>query len=303
MELINIKGDTYYIKGGTNTGVFIYNDNTSLIIDPGLCGLRPQKIIELLDEKSIYPKYIINTHEHNDHYGSCNEFKKKYKDINILSSEYSKLYIENPELFSIYIMGGRSNKFIDGKLKNKSLESVKINSTVREGNISLDSENFEIISLNGHTLGSIGIMTKDKVLFVGDFLISNEVLKKYDFLFIFDVEEQLKSLEKIKSIDFDYLVLGHGKNIISKKDSYELIEENRQALEKYINEVRRGISEPIGLENLLKNIIINNNLRYNYKEYYFYKSSLISVISYLIDLDQIDYIQSEGEVLYYTKKK
>ncbi|MGL6105601.1 MBL fold metallo-hydrolase [Romboutsia sp.] len=303
MELTNIKGDTYYIKGGTNTGIYLYNNNEGLGIDPGLCGLRPKKIMEVLEEKNIKLRYIINTHEHNDHYGACNEFKEKYKDLNILSSEYSKLYMENPELFSKYIIGGKSNKFIDGKLKSKSLEPVKVDVVINEGKINLDKIELDVMSFKGHTPGSIGIMTKDKVLFAGDLLISPEVLRKYDFLFTFDIEEQIKSLEKIKNIDFDYLVLGHGKNVISKEESYELIEKNRQALEKYINEVRKNLYPPIGLENLLKNIIINNQLRYNYKEYYFYKTSLVSVISYLEDLNEIDYLQSEGELLYYTQKK
>lgn len=304
MELTKIKGDTYYIKGGTNTGVYLYNNDACIIIDPGLCGLRPQKIMQMLDEKNINVKYIINTHEHNDHYGACNEFRKKYKDIRILSSQNSKLYIENPELFSKYIIGGRGNKFIDGKLKRKSLDSVKVDTIVSEGKIKLDVVELDIMDFKGHTAGSIGAMTKDKVVFVGDLLISPEILIKYDFLFIFDIEKQIQSLKKIENIDFDYLVLGHGKNIVSKEDSFELIKKNRQALKKYINEVQKNLStKPMGLENLLKNIIMDNNLKYNYKEYYFYKSSLVSVISYLADLNEIDYLQSEGELLYYTQKK
>lgn len=35
MKLINIKGDTYYIKGGTNTGVVKLDEDNVLIIDPG----------------------------------------------------------------------------------------------------------------------------------------------------------------------------------------------------------------------------------------------------------------------------
>jgi len=38
MNFINIKGDTCYIKGGTNTGVYIYDNNIGLIIDPELGG-------------------------------------------------------------------------------------------------------------------------------------------------------------------------------------------------------------------------------------------------------------------------
>ena len=53
MKLINIKGDTYYIKGGTNTGVVKLDEDNVLIIDPGLGGLRPKKIMGLLKENNM----------------------------------------------------------------------------------------------------------------------------------------------------------------------------------------------------------------------------------------------------------
>ena len=57
---------------------------------------------------------------------------------------------------------------------------------------------------------------------------------------------------------------------------------------------------PSNLNN--KTLIINNNLSCNYKEYHFFKSSLISIISYLIDLDEVNYLLKNGEMLYYTKR-
>lgn len=302
MEIINIKGNTSYIKGGTNTGIYLFEDNTALMIDPGLSGLRPKRIIQMLDSYDIGLKYIINTHEHNDHYGACNQFRDHYNDLCILSSEYAKLYIEHPELFSKYIMGGKSNTFMDGKLRGKSLDDVRINSTINEGLISINGEAFDVIKFPGHTPGSIGILTKDKVLFVGDLLVGPEMLEKYDFLFLFDVQDQIISLEKIKNIDYDYIVPGHSKKVISKEESYNLIENHKRSIEKYLHQIREGLSEPITLEKLLKDIIKNNNLSNNYKEYHFFKASLVSVLSYLIELDEIDYILSEGELLYYTKK-
>ena len=100
MNLINISGNTFYIRGGTNTGLYLFDDNSALIIDPGLSGARPNKIIKILNERNIELKYIINTHEHNDHFGACSQFKEYYKDVEILSSEEAKLYIEKLELFS-----------------------------------------------------------------------------------------------------------------------------------------------------------------------------------------------------------
>ncbi|EGT3783369.1 TPA: MBL fold metallo-hydrolase [Clostridioides difficile] len=303
MNLTEVKGNTFFIKGGTNTGIYVFEDNTALMIDPGLCGSRPRRVNKVLDENNIQVRYIINTHGHDDHYGACNQFKEYYKDVCIMSSEYDKLYIENPELFSKYIVGGKSNVFMDNILKNKMLDDIKIDKSIEAGKFELNNEMFDIIEFQGHTPGSIAVLTKDNVIFVGDLLIGDEILSKYDFLFLYDIQEQINSLEKLKNIDFEYLVLGHGKQVISKEDSYKLIEKHLNALKKYLYQIRELLVEPKSLEILLKNIINNNNLSNNYKEYHFFKSSLVSVISYLVDLEEIGYILENGELLYYTKTK
>lgn len=302
MNLINIKGNTFYIKGGTNTGIYLFEDLTALMIDPGLSGTRPKNIIKMLKNNGINLKFIINTHEHDDHYVSCNQFKLENNDIRILSSRYAKIYIDNPELFSKYILGGKPNNFFNKSLRSEPIYDLKVDETLDEGKLILNKDVFEVIEFKGHTPGSIGIMTKDNILFIGDLLVSKEMLNKYDFLFIFDIEEYLKSLKKLRNIDFEYIVLGHGKNLISKVDSEELINMHEKAINKYLNQIRLELNKPMGLEQLLKNIIIKNNLSYNYKEFYFYKSSLMSAISYLCDLDEIQYILKEGELLYYIKK-
>ena len=259
MNLINISGNTFYIRGGTNTGLYLFDDNSALIIDPGLSGARPNKIIKILNERNIELKYIINTHEHNDHFGACSQFKEYYKDVEILSSEEAILNINNKK--------------------------------------------FEVFNFKGHTPGSIGVLTDDKVLFVGDLLVGEEMLSKYDFLFLFDIEEQIKSLERIENIDFEYMVIAHSKKFISKDESYKIIDKHKIAIDKYINQIRIYLNNPITIENILKHIIVNNNLSHNYKEYHFFKSSLISLISYLIDLGEVNYILKDGELLYYTKNK
>lgn len=303
MDLINIEGNTFYIKGGTNTGVYIYNDNTALIIDPGLSGLRPKRIMNILENDNINLKFIINTHEHNDHYGACNQFRAFYKDVHILCSQYAKLYIEHPSLFSKYIIGGKSNEFMDERLRSKSLEQTYIDEVLNEGIVNLNNEDFKVIDFKGHTPGSIGILTKDKVLFVGDLLIGLNMLEKYDFLFLYDLKEYINSLDKLRNIDFEYIVASHSKGLITKKESEKIIKNHEAAVYKYVNQIKEELNTPMGIEALLKNIILKNGLKCNYKEYHFFKSSLISVISYLASLQEIDYILSQGELLYYTKRK
>lgn len=303
MEITKIKGNTYYIKGGTNAGLYVFNDKTALMIDPGLSGIRPKRVMEVLKSEKIDLKHIINTHEHNDHYGACNSFKTHSKSLEILSSITAKRYIEDPELFSKYIMGGKSNIFFNDYFKESNDEHVYIDKTIEEGFIYINDVEFRIIELPGHTPGSIGILTKDEVIFIGDVLVSDKLLKRYDFLFIYDIEKYITSLKKLRSIDFEFLILGHGKEIISKEESNILIEKHEQAVKKYLDQTINLLHNPMTLEKLLKEIINSNKLSYNYKEYHYLKSSLVSLISYLADKDEIKYKLENGELLYYTKKK
>lgn len=301
MKLIHVKGNTYYIRGGTNTGVYICKDKEVLIVDPGLPGFRVKSIIKLFKDNNIKLKWIMITHEHNDHYGAIHQLKNEYNEAITMATESSKIYVENQKLFSTYIMGGNSNKFLDDKLRNRIDGNVYIEHLLKEGIFSIGDETIEVINLSGHTQGSIGIYTKDKVLFVGDALIGHEVLNKFDLLFLFNIEEYLETLNKLKSLDFEYIVLSHGKEILNRKSAIECIDKHEEIVYKYLNQIRKLLKKCSTIEQTLKYIITNNNLSCNYKEYHFFKSTIISMISYLINLDEIDYVIDNGELLYYTK--
>ena len=45
----NIAKNTYFIKGGTYTGVYTYRNN-AVIIDPGLAGARPKRILKKIED-------------------------------------------------------------------------------------------------------------------------------------------------------------------------------------------------------------------------------------------------------------
>ena len=302
MKLTNINGNTYYIKGGTNTGVIRLDDNKVLIIDPGLVGIRPIKMMDLLKANNMNIKYIINTHEHGDHYGGCSKLKELDNNIQILSSSEAKIFIDNPNKFADYTVGGKTNKFWKFKVSEEKNNLTKVDATIEEGNIVLNNKKIEIIKLRGHSEGSIGILTENKVLFVGDLFVGSHILNKFELLLLYDVKEYLNSIDKVENMDFEYMILGHGKEVYSKLDSQSVIHAHRNAINKYVNQVKDLLKSPKTIDNILKNIIINNNLSCNYTEYHFFRSSIVSIISYLCDLNEVDYSIELGEMLYYSKK-
>lgn len=302
MKLNCIKGNTYYIKGGTNTGIYKFKDGSVLLIDPGLLGMRPKKIINLLEENNLKLKYIINTHEHGDHFEGGIVLLESNPDIKVFSSEEAKVFIENPNFAADYSMGGKANEFLNLKLFNDKNKRIKVDEVIKEGSLELNGEQFEIIKLSGHTEGSIGILTSDKVLFVGDLFVASSMLSKFNLLLLYNVKEYLNSIEKIKDIDFEYMVIGHGKEIISKKAIDEVVKNHKESVFKYINQVMELLEDRITMDNILKNILNNNDLSCNYKEYHYYRSTIVSIMSYLIDLKKVDYEIKNGEILYYSKK-
>lgn len=302
MKLNCIKGNTYYIKGGTNTGIYKFKDGSVLLIDPGLLGMRPKKIINLLEENNLKLKYIINTHEHGDHFEGGIVLLESNPDIKVFSSEEAKVFIENPNFAADYSMGGKANEFLNLKLFNEKNKRIKVDEVIKEGSLELNGDQFKIIKLSGHTEGSIGILTSDKVLFVGDLFVASYMLSKFNLLLLYNVKEYLNSIEKIKDIDFEYMVIGHGKEIISKEAIDEVVKNHKESVFKYINQVMELLEDRITMDNILKNILNNNNLSCNYKEYHFYRSTIVSIMSYLIDLKKVDYEIKNGEILYYSKK-
>ena len=120
-------------------------------------------------------------------------------------------------------------------------------------------------------------------------------------LFLFDIEAYLKSLSRLEIIDFEYVVLGHGKKVLSRNEALELAKKHEVCVMKYLNQLRELTKEPKNLESILKTILNNNKLSYNYKEYHFFKSTLVSMISYLTKLGELNYDLRDGDVLYYTK--
>ena len=131
------------------------------------------------------------------------------------------------------------------KLFHRNTEKISVDAIICEGKLQKNGVDFEVINLKGHTSGSIGILTSDGVLFAGDLLIGEETLSKYDFLFLQDVEEYLKSLDIVKSLDFNYIVLAHGKKVLDKNDTILLIEKHKQAVHKYLCQIIENLKVPM----------------------------------------------------------
>lgn len=160
---------------------------------------------------------ILNTHSHADHIGGSSLFEKRYNcKTYIHKNEFS--FCSLPELEPALLYGGASFKSAKSKfLCAKPLLNIS----------TLDSfvnQEIEIIELFGHSPGHCGFKINN-VLYAGDALFIKDVIDKHKVLYLYDVQEYINSLNKIKKLEFEHIVLCH-KGILSKSDAISLIDEN-----------------------------------------------------------------------------
>jgi glyoxylase-like metal-dependent hydrolase (beta-lactamase superfamily II) len=75
------------------------------------------------------------------------------------------------------------------------------------------------VPLPGHTLGHCGYLTDDGVLFSGDALYERELWEKHPLPYAIDPGLVRSSLMTIDSLEFEWLVPGHGAAPIPRADA------------------------------------------------------------------------------------
>jgi len=299
MELIKINGNSYYIPGPTNIGLFQFKDKYTLLIDTGDNNQQARKVAELIQANNLNCKYILNTHNHIDHAGGNLFFQQHFPGCLFYSSEDEKLFLENSLLFSMYLYGGSPlNELSRHFLKNRKL---RVDEILMAGSCRINDEKFDIIPLPGHAQGQIGLGTKDRVCFLGDALFSREIIAKYSFPFLFDIEDQLDSYKSMEELDYDFFVIGHATQIYDPAGIKNLVAFNRDKIIYYLDLALDLFTQPHTREELLEEICILEELQLDFKEYYFSLSTTGAIIAYLHDHGELNHQLENGKLYYYNK--
>lgn len=213
---IKLTENSYYIYGKEEyfskqnggdiaNSAFIITKNSVILIDTGSSveyGQQLKKAMKKITNKPI--KYIINTHHHPDHFLGNYAFK----DAKIYATKHTKDDIKNNG--ELYI----SNMV---NLIGKIAYTTKIktpNTLLEKKELVLDGYKLKILYLNGHTKSDIVIYDeKTKILYASDLVFNNRALATPHA----NLQDWIKALEKLKTIDFKVLVAGHGKASYNKK--------------------------------------------------------------------------------------
>jgi glyoxylase-like metal-dependent hydrolase (beta-lactamase superfamily II) len=186
---------------GYECNSYLIVDEMIVLIDTGT-GSNPtlkQKVSEKTDRIDL----IINTHAHLDHVGGNSLFSSK---VAIHKHEVREL-----ESGSLY---GTADLF--GKNAKSSADRVlKDGDIVETGALEL-----KVIHTPGHTPGGICLLSSEGHLFSGDTVFSGGSFGRVD-LPGGSARQLVESLERLKNVDFEFLMPGHMKCVKDGKKHLE----------------------------------------------------------------------------------
>lgn len=195
-----------------------------ILIDTGFSRSR-SKIDTFLSNKGLTPenqklKLILLTHGDFDHTGNAKYLKEKYNsrialhndDIGMV--EHGDItWNRNMNVF-LRILGKLMTVVLGMQLKKEDrfLPDIVLENEQRLDEYGLAAK---IITLPGHSKGSVGVLTEDGHFFCGDILENIEQPEQAKM--VSDKNDMKQSIEKIDSLEFKYAYPGHGKPFEKKK--------------------------------------------------------------------------------------
>jgi hydroxyacylglutathione hydrolase len=212
MEILKVKGNTYVIDTGiTYIPFYKINGEEIIMLDSGWSIMERQGIAEILEKNNFKATGIICSHAHRDHVGNNSFLKNKYDSI-IAMPAYEAEVCSSLQILRAYY--GIQTLAEAEKHLGEMICETDIRILDDQDEIYLRSIRFGILHTPGHSPAHIGIITPDDVAYLGDALISHEVIKTSKMPYVFMLKEDLKSKAKLYS-------LRHSKYIVAHKGVYE----------------------------------------------------------------------------------
>jgi glyoxylase-like metal-dependent hydrolase (beta-lactamase superfamily II) len=296
MELTKIKGGAYYIAAPTNVGVYAFKDKQCLLVDTCLDNSEARQIDGVLQQHGLRPKYIINTHSHLDHCNGNHYFQTAYPGCQVLGHASGRLFLEDPDLLAAILFSSNPIRGIQKKAHRFTTQD-----SLAWGINKINDEKFTILSLEGHAPAQIGIVTPEKVCFLGDAIFSREILEKYSLPYLYDIAGSLDTLQRLREIDADQFVAGHAARVYDKAELGLLVDCNLENLNQCLGQVLELLEHPLTREDLLESLVVLNNLEIGLAEYHILFSTVSAFIKYLYDREVIEPSIADGKLYWYQK--
>lgn len=290
VKLNKLSDRVYCITAPTNIGVYVIKGNEVMLIDSGSTKTFAKRIERILNENNLTPKMLVNTHSHSDHIGG-NEYLQSAFNIPVYAYKADEALVEYPRLSPSLTWGGGINNEISGKF----WIAAQCNSKPLTPEILPDG--VEIIELFGHTGTMIGFKA-DNVIFLGDSVVGEQVISSSGIPYNFNIGDQIKTLEKVKTLSADFFVPSHSE---IKKDIIPLAELNRKTIFGIVDSIRDICQTPHTCDEIIEKMFEKYSVKCDLTQYTLVGSTIRSYISYMLDEGMIEWITVGSKLMWQNR--
>jgi len=294
MEIIKVKGNTFCIDTGmTFIPFYMINDEEIILLDSGWAKGEREGIEALLEKNNFKVAGILCSHAHIDHIGNNAYFKSKYSCI-IAMAAYEALVCSSTVNLKVYY-GSQTLTEVEEHFGHMVCETdIKISD--HQDSIYVCGIKFKLLHTPGHSPAHMCIITPDNVAYVGDSLISYEVMKGAKMPYAFILKEDLKSKEKLYDLKCSKYIVAH-------KGMYDniskLITDNIDFYMNRAENVYDAINGAMTIEDIMKAVVIKGNINVSsIYRYVIIERMLKSYVQYLNELGRLTLIMEDGFLKY-----
>jgi len=294
MKIREIKGNTFCIETGmTYIPFYKINEEEIIMLDSGWAKGQREGIDEILEKNNFKVVGIICSHAHIDHIGNNTHLKKKYKCI-IAMPAYEALVCSSEINLKLYYSTQTLSDVTDHYGHMVCATDIMIFDN--QNTIYMCGVNFEVLHTPGHSPAHICIMTPDDVAYLGDTLISYEVMKGAKMPYAYILSEDLESKSKLCNLKNSKYIVAH-KGIYN--DITNLIADNIAFYKNRATSVYAVINGVMTMEDILKAVIKKFDIRVKNRERYIVIERMLrSYIEYLNETGIIELNINDGFLKY-----
>lgn len=228
---------------GANTGIIIGREGI-VVVDTLVSAREAKRFIKDIRSVSKKPiRYVINTHHHLDHAFGNSEFVKL--GAAVVAQENDRKEMERSAAETLKNIKGYGLTPQDMKGTKPAYPTVTYSERMT---IDIGGERIELIhARHCHTGGDTLVYLRDKkVLFAGDILFTDY----HPFIAEGNIEEWVRQLDEIASMDVEKIIPGHGP--VSGKKDVQSMKEYIIAFDRMAKELAAKHSDPAKIAAELK---------------------------------------------------
>lgn len=291
-----ICGDTWcVIEPKAIVPYYRLNEKEIILLDSG-CLLQGELEAWLAAQK-LRVKAILTTHDHWDHVAAHQALQQVHG---------AKIYLPKIEAALHATDLGHLTAHANGNLKkiHNFFEpfSYRVDEEIglEDGVLDVCGVPFSVVHTPGHSVDHVCYITPDQVLYVGDTLMSEELLRRTKLSYAASHEEDIASKKKLRQYDCKAYVLAHGS---IEQDIGALIDQNIDYVCRRAEEVWRLITEPMSMEHILcklwRHFALRDGMYYKNLEM---GNMIRSLVQYLVSTGRLECRYYDG-VDYYAHSR